>query len=117
MGTPRHPEPEFERLSEIVRQFNDLFGNTTWADEDKIRRFLFEEIPDKVLSDPAYQNAIRNSDRQNARIEHDRVLKHVIAGSVADHAELYKQFEGDPSFKQWLGDRIFGVTYQPPEAE
>jgi type I restriction enzyme R subunit len=113
-GAGGMPEPELERLSEIIREFNDLFGNISWADEDKIRRLLFEEIPEKVLADPAYQNAIRNSDRQNARIEHDRVLKHVIASSVADHAELYKHFEGDPSFKQWLGDRIFGVTYQPP---
>jgi type I restriction enzyme R subunit len=111
------PEPELERLSEIVREFNDLFGNTTWSDEDKIRRFLFEDIPDKVLADPAYQNAIRNSDRQNARVEHDRVLRQVIAGSVADHSELYSKFEGEPSFKQWLGDRIFDMTYQPPEAE
>lgn len=110
-------ELELERLSEIIREFNDLFGNISWADEDKIRRLLFEEIPEKVLADPAYQNAIRNSDRQNARIEHDRVLKHVIASSVADHAELYRHFEGDPSFKQWLGDRIFGVTYQPPDGE
>jgi hypothetical protein len=59
-----------------------------------------------LLGQP-YQNAIRNSDRQNARIEHDRVLKHVIASSVADHAELYKHFEGDPSFKQWLGEPDF----------
>jgi type I restriction enzyme R subunit len=112
-GTGSKPEPELERLSEIIREFNDLFGNISCADEDKIRRLLFEEIPEKVLSDPAYQNAIKNSDRQNARIEHNRVLRQIIANSVADHAELYKHFEDDPAFKQWLGDRIFGVTYQP----
>jgi type I restriction enzyme, R subunit len=109
------PETELERLSEIIREFNDLFGNISWADEDKIRRLLFEEIPEKVLADPAYQNAIKNSDRQNARVEHDRVLRQIIANSVADHAELYKHFEDDPAFKQWLGDRIFGVTYQPSD--
>jgi len=115
-GAGSKPEPELERLSEIIREFNDLFGNISWADEDKIRRLLFEEIPEKVLADPAYQNAIKNSDRQNARVEHDRVLRQIIASSVADHAELYKHFEEDPSFKQWLGDRIFGVTYQPPDS-
>jgi hypothetical protein len=64
------------------------------------------EVSGKVLADPAYQNAMRNS-------EHDRVLKHVIAGSVADHSELYSTFEGEPSFKEWLSDRIFAMTYQP----
>ena len=104
-----------ELLSEIIRGSNDLFGNISWADEDKIRRVLAEELPAKVLADPAYQNAIKNSDKQNARVEHDRVLRHTIVGMVADHSELYKQFEDNPSFKQWLGDMIFNVTYQPTD--
>ncbi len=31
---------------------------------------------------------------------------------LADHTELFKQFSDNPSFKKWLGDTIFGVTYQ-----
>ena len=30
----------------------------------------------------------------------------------ADHTELFKQFSDNPSFKKWLGDTIFGATYQ-----
>lgn len=30
---------------------------------------------------------------------------------LADHTELFKQFSDNPSFKKWLGDTIFGVTY------
>ena len=111
------PEPELERLSEIVRQFNDLFGNIAWLNQDKIEKVIIEELPDKVLADPAYQNAIKNSDRQNARVEHDRVLQQTIANMVSDHSELYRQFEENSSFKQWLGDLVFGVTYQPPAAD
>jgi type I restriction enzyme R subunit len=31
---------------------------------------------------------------------------------LSDHTELFKQFSDNPSFKKWLGDTIFGVTYQ-----
>jgi type I restriction enzyme R subunit len=55
---------------------------------------------------------MKNSDKQNARIEHDRALQRVMIELLADHTELFKQFSDNPSFKKWLGDTIFGVTYQ-----
>ena len=105
-------EPELDRLSAIIKAFNDLFGNINWKDGDKIRTVIAEEIPKKVAADPAYQNAIKNSDKQNARIEHDRALSRVMVELLADHTELFKQFSDNPFFKKWLGDTIFGVTYQ-----
>jgi type I restriction enzyme R subunit len=55
---------------------------------------------------------MKNSDKQNARIEHDKALQRVVIDLLADHTELFKQFSDNPSFKKWLGDTIFGVTYQ-----
>ena len=68
------PEPEMDRLSNIVREFNDRFGNIEWKDQDKIEKVIAEELPSKVAGDRAYRNAMANSDRQNARIEHDKAL-------------------------------------------
>jgi len=106
------PEPELDQLSNIIRSFNDQFGNIDWKDADKIRQVIAEEIPAKVAADPAYQNAMKHSDKQNARIEHDKALQKVILELLADHTELFKQFSDNPSFKKWLGDTIFGVTYR-----
>ncbi len=111
-GGGRKPEPEPDQLSNIIKTFNDLFGNIDWKDADKIRKVITEEIPDKVAANSAYQNAMKNSDKQNARIEHDKALRRVMTELVADHIELFKQFSDNPSFKKWLGDTIFGVTYQ-----
>ncbi len=86
------PEPELDRLSNILRTFNELFGNIEWKDGDKIRQVIAEEIPAKVAADNAYQNAMKNSDKQNARIEHDRALQRVILELLSDHTELFKQF-------------------------
>ena len=60
------PEPELERLSNIVKMFNEQFGNIAWSDADRIGRLIAEEIPAKVAADQAYQNAQANSDKQNA---------------------------------------------------
>ncbi len=64
-----------------------------------------------VLRDEAYQNAIKNSDKQNARIESQRALQNVILSIMSDNMELYKQFQDNPSFNKWLSDMVFDVTY------
>lgn len=112
MAAGGRPEPEMERLSAILRNFNDMFGNINWNDEDKIKKVITEEIPAMVANDEAYKNAIRNSDKQNARIEHDKALERVINGLLTDHVELFQQFADNPSFRKWLSDNNFNVTYQ-----
>ena len=113
-GGGRKPEPELDQLSNIIKAFNDQFGNIDWKDADKIRKVIAEEIPAKVAADAAYRNAMKNNDKKTARIEHDAALQRVMIDLLADHTELFKQFSDNPSFKKWLGDTIFGVTYQSP---
>ncbi len=31
---------------------------------------------------------------------------------LSDHTKMFKQFCNNPSFKNWLSDSVFGVTYQ-----
>jgi type I restriction enzyme, R subunit len=111
------PEPELDRLSNIVKAFNEMFGNIPWADEDRIRRLVSEEIPEKVAADEAYRNAQANSDKQNARIEHDAALGRVMNSLIKDDTELFKQFSDNESFRKWLLETVFAITYQPPEAD
>jgi type I restriction enzyme R subunit len=115
-GGGRMPEPALDRLSNILRAFNDQFGNIEWRDADKIRQVITEEIPIKVAADKAYQNAMQHSDKQNARIEHDKALQRVLIELLSDHTELFKQFSDNTAFKKWLADTTFSVTYNPPTA-
>ena len=108
----RRSEIELDLLSNIIREFNDLFGNVDWKDKDKIIKVIAEEIPSKVAADKAYQNALQNSDKQNARIEHDKALERVIIELLSDHTELFKQFSDDSNFKKWLSDKNFLMTYK-----
>ena len=116
-GGGHKPEPELDRLSNILQVFNDLFGNISWTDRDRVQRLITEEIPDKVNADPAYQAAKKNSDKQNARIEHDKALERVVVGLIADDAELFKQFSDNDSFRSWLTSSVFAVTYDQPSAD
>ena len=113
-GGGHRPEPELDRLSNIIRSFNDLFGNINWQDADRIRRLIANDIPNKVAANAAYQNAKQNSDKQNARIEHDKALGGVIVSLMKDDTELFKQFSDNPEFKRWLTDTVFSVTYDRP---
>ena len=108
------PEPELDLLSNILKTFNDLFGDIPWTDADRVHRLITEEIPDRVSADKAYQNAKQNSDKQNARIEHDKALARVMTALLKDDTELLKQFWDNESFRGWLTDTVFGLTYERP---
>jgi hypothetical protein len=111
-GTIHTAAPELDRLSNILKIFNDQFGNIAWTDADRVQTLITQEIPARVAADPAYQNAQKHSDRQNARIEHDRALARVLIEMMKDDTELFKQFSDNPGFKKWLSDLIFAETYQ-----
>ena len=99
-------------MSNIIKSFNDRFGNIDWENADRIGKVITEDLPARVKTDPAYQNAIKNSGKAAARLEHDRALQKVVIEMLADHTELFKQFSDNPGFRKWLSDTIFGVTYE-----
>lgn len=70
--------PELERLSSILQTFNDQFGSIEWTDANRVQRLITEEIPRKVADDEVYQNAQKNNDPANDRVEHDRALGRVM---------------------------------------
>lgn len=103
-------EPEMDPLSHIISEFNDMFGNIQWNDADNVQRQLLQ-IPAMVSRNEKYRNAMRNSDEQEARTESERALQQVIFSIMADNMELFKQFQDNPSFKKWLTDMVFNLTY------
>ena len=110
-GGGRKPEPEMDKLSNIVNEFNQRYAGD-YTDPERTLGRIKGEIPKMVSEDQAYKNAKQNSDRQNARIEHDKALKRVITAMFKDDAQLFKQFQDNESFRHWLTDTIFGMTYE-----
>ncbi len=111
-GGGHRADAEFEKLSEIVRSFNDYFGNIKWEDGDRIQRRITEEIPRLVAEDEAYRNAQANDDPVNARVEMNRALGKAMLGLISDETQLFKAFQDNESFKHWLEEAVFKATYR-----
>jgi type I restriction enzyme R subunit len=107
-GGGRKAEPELDRLSNILKTFNDQFG-TLFTDADRIAKRIRDDVVPKVAADKAYQNAKQNTPN-TARIEHDKALARVMLTLLKDDTEVYKQFVQNESFKRFVTDMVFALT-------
>ncbi|MFM6204126.1 type I restriction endonuclease subunit R, partial [Planktothrix sp.] len=104
-------DPNIDRLSNIIQDFNDRFGNIDWTEKDQVWRCLLEELPQEISQDEDYQNAKQYSDRQNARITFEKKLVDKFQDFIFNHTEAYRKFTDDPDFKAWLSETLFKMDY------
>ena len=103
--------PDMERLSDIVARFNEMSEDIEWGDRDRVRQMVTESIPARVADDPAFRNACRNSDEQNARIEHDRALQRVMMALMSDDTTLFREFMDNDSFRRQMTETVFRLAF------
>ena len=103
-------EPELDRLSNILKTFNDQFG-TLFTDTDRVAKRLREDIAPKVAADVAYQNARENTPH-TARMAHDQALGKVMQHLLTDDTQVYKQFVENESFRRYITDVVYQITSQ-----
>jgi type I restriction enzyme R subunit len=102
------PEPELDRLSNILKAFNEQFG-TLFKDTDRVAKRIRDDIAPKVAADAAYQNAKENTPH-TARMAHDNALAKVMQHLLKDDTQVYKQFVENDSFKRFVGDMVYAMT-------
>ena len=103
-------EPEMDRLSNIIAEFNKTWGSK-FSEPERVSEVL-NRMPEQVLEDQQYQNARMNSGRQNAQVELDSALRRLVTSMVRCQTELYKAYTEDGEFRQWLNGEMFRATYQ-----
>jgi type I restriction enzyme R subunit len=59
-GDGHKPEPELDRLSNILKTFNDQFS-TLFTDADRVAKRIRDDIAPKVAADAACKNAKENT--------------------------------------------------------
>jgi type I restriction enzyme, R subunit len=104
----RKSEPELDRLSNILKTFNEQFG-TLFADTDRVAKRIRDDIAPKVAADTAYQNAKENTPH-TARMAHDQALGKVMQHLLKDDTQVYKQFVENESFRRFVGDMVYQLT-------
>lgn len=101
-------EPELDRLSNILKTFNEQFG-TLFTDTDRVAKRIHDDIAPKVAADAAYQNAKENTPH-TARLAHDQALAKVMQHLLKDDTQVYKQFVENESFRRFIGDMVYRIT-------
>ena len=79
-------EPEMDRLSSIINEFNKTWSGK-FSDSKRVGEVL-NRMPEQVLEDQQYQNARKNSGRQNAQVELDSALRRLVTSMVRCQTEL-----------------------------
>ena len=106
----RKSEPELDRLSNILKTFNEHFG-TLFTDGDRVTKRIREDIAPKVAADAAYKNAKENTPH-TARMAHDQALGKAMQVLLKDDTQVYKQFVENESFKRFVSDMVYEMTNQ-----
>jgi type I restriction enzyme R subunit len=107
------PEPEFDTLENILKAFNQRFGDIDWTDKDKVNKILTEQIPADMKADTKVMDAITTSpDRQNARITSDKRLEELMHQYLFTQTEIFKKFSTDKDFQRRYKEFIFDTLWE-----
>lgn len=106
IGSGKKNEVELDTLENIISTFNDIFGNIDWQDKDNVARQI-KELPEMVMKNKKFKNALKNSDIENIKREYHSALKEVFRIIMVDNMELFGQWTNNSNFSKWLNDTIF----------
>ncbi|MEO8146387.1 MAG: type I restriction endonuclease [Bacteroidia bacterium] len=113
------PEPELDTLENILKVFNQRFGDIDWTDKDKVNEILTQQIPTDMKADSKVMDAIVTSpDKQNAKISSDKKLEELMQKYLFTQTEIFKKFSKDKDFqrryKEFIFDTLWEQGKQPP---
>lgn len=105
------PEPVLKPLDEILKEWHLRWGNIDWKDKDRVEAIVTQELPAMVAQDKAFQNARKNSDEENARIEHDKAIARAMTSLINSHMEIFKLYSDNEDFKRFVTQTSFKINY------
>ena len=113
-------EPELDRLSSIIKSFNEMYGKD-FDDPERVERRIRDEIAPEVARDEGFRNAHENTPH-TAREEHKQVLQRVMQRFLGSDMQLYRKFSEDQQFRNDLSNLVYNLAEaelrrSPPHAE
>jgi len=111
------PEPELDTLENILSVFNQKFGDIDWSDKDKVRKILTEQLPAEMKANKELMDAVKYSDRQNAKITSDKKLEEVMQEYLFSQTEIFKKFTQDKDFQRRYKEFMFDTLVETNEKQ
>jgi type I restriction enzyme, R subunit len=103
-GGGAKPDPKMEKLSNILKQFNETWG-TLFADTDRIQKVIEDNLVPMVAADPAVQNALANTPH-TADLAISQSLGKAMQTLLKDDTQFYKYFVENKSFQKSVQDLV-----------
>lgn len=100
------PQPEMEALSNIVKDFNELFGNIDWKNRDEVQRQI-NELPKRIANSVDFVNAVKNGDRQVAQITFNDDMVAIVAAMLEEKTEFVQTYFNNPDFQNFVNARVY----------
>lgn len=111
------PEPNLDTLENIVKAFNEHFGDIEWTDKDKTRRILIQQIPNDMLNNKELMLTIlydlESENPEGAKLASDTKLAELIFGQLVLNTDIYKKFNDDKDFQRRYKEFIFDIIRNP----
>lgn len=110
-------EKEYNPLDEIIKSFNERFFQG-WEATPEEQRIKFESMASHVKQHKDYQSKVLdNQDPQTSTLAFEKILSEIMIKQRKQDMELYKQYNGDDTFKQAFLDTMMRFLMASPPSK
>ena len=110
-GAAGKSEPDFDKLSNILEEFNTMFGGIEWEHPEEAIEQI-RTLPERLAQNESFANAVRRSDKQNAEIESNNALFQIVVDLLSEKTEFARNYLDNPQFKAFVDQRVFNSAYE-----
>lgn len=103
------PEPEMDALSNIIKDFNDTYGNIEWKNRDEVQKQI-EELPARIATSVDFVNALKNGDTQVAQITFNDDITAIVAAMLEEKTEFVQTYFANTDFRNFVNARVFDAA-------
>lgn len=104
-------QPEMDVLSNIVKDFNDMFGGIEWKNRDEVQRQI-EELPVRIAQSEDFVNAVRNGDQQASQITFNDDIINIVAAMLEEKTEFVQNYFANQEFQNFVNARVYQAAVQ-----
>ena len=99
-------EPDMQSLDTIMGEFNEVFGNIEWTDEDVVRQQIEQLLKNVEQSDTVRNSVINNDEETSSQDTSEEVQRSVNVASTSG-IELLAAYHSNPEFREKLDRMAF----------
>lgn len=104
-------DPDFDKLSNILEEFNTTFGGIEWEHPEEAIEQI-KSLPERLAGVENFANAVRRNDEQNAEIESNNALFQIVVGLLSEKTEFARNYLENPQFQAFINQRVFNKAYE-----